>query len=195
MSGCIILAGGQSRRLGFDKRRLRLWGADGPTLLEHTLALVAPLSTEVIVVLNDADAWPNLAARSVPDAYPEAGPLGGLASGMQALHAETALVVACDMPQLEPALLAALSAEPLAADVRCLVRPVTGPEPLLALYHRRCRCSAETLLRQGERRMSAFLATLCRDERGPGWWARYDPAGRSFTNINRPHDLATMDRL
>lgn len=192
MSGSIILAGGRSRRLGYDKRRLRLGGDTGPTLLEQIVACVTPLSSDVIVVLNDAAAWPDLAARCVPDAYPDTGPLGGLVSGLRVLLAETALVVACDLPLLEPTLLAALMAEPLTADVRCLVRPPNGPEPLIALYRRSCLPLAEALVQQGERRMSALLNALHRDERGPDWWRRYDPAGRSFTNINRPEDLAAF---
>jgi molybdopterin-guanine dinucleotide biosynthesis protein A len=192
MVGCLILAGGRSRRFGRDKRRLRLWGATGPTLLEHTVALAAPLCAETIVVLNDPEAWPDLTARCVPDAYPDAGPLGGLVSGFQALQADTALVLAADLPLLQPALLAALIATPLSSDVRCLVRPPTGPEPLLAVYQHQCLGIGEALLERGERRMSAFLATLTREERGPDWWKRYDPEGRSFTNINRPDDLADM---
>ncbi len=192
MIGTIILAGGQSRRLGSDKRRLRLWGAAGPTLLEQIVALVTPLSAEVLVVLNDAAAWPELAARCIPDAYPDTGPLGGLASGMQALTSDAALILACDMPLLEPTLLAALVATPLTTDVRCLIQPPTGREPLLAVYHRNCLPVAETLLAQGERRLSALLAALRREELGPHWWARYDPDGRSFTNVNRPDDLVRV---
>lgn len=192
MIGSIILAGGHSRRLGTDKRRLRLWGAAGPTLLEYTVARAATVSSEVLVVLNDAEAWPDLQARCLPDAYPDCGPLGGLISGLQALTAEAALVLACDMPLLEPALLAALITKPIVGDVRCLVRTPTGPEPLLAVYQRRCLPIAETLLQRGERRMSALLHELQREEYGPAWWQRYDPTGRSFTNINRVEDLAEL---
>ncbi len=56
----VVVAGGRSRRLGQDKRRLRLWGEVGPTLLEHTLQVLAPLCAELIVVTT-----PQVAAQSV----------------------------------------------------------------------------------------------------------------------------------
>jgi molybdenum cofactor guanylyltransferase len=80
----IVLAGGRSTRLGQDKRRLQLWGSQGPTLLARTVALAAACCAEVVVVLNDPEAWPDLPARLVLDAYPGVGPLGGLASGLAA---------------------------------------------------------------------------------------------------------------
>lgn len=108
----IVIAGGRSRRLGFDKRRLKLWGDAGPTLLEHTVALVGSLCSEVVVVLNDAEQWPGLPARMIPDAFPEAGALGGLATGLGAASSPYALAVASDMPLLNPRLLRAMLEQP-----------------------------------------------------------------------------------
>ncbi|MEP7190641.1 MAG: NTP transferase domain-containing protein, partial [Roseiflexaceae bacterium] len=64
-TSAIVLAGGVSRRLGQDKRRLRLWRAAGPTLLEYVVGIVARLCADVLVVLNDPDAWAELPARLV----------------------------------------------------------------------------------------------------------------------------------
>jgi molybdopterin-guanine dinucleotide biosynthesis protein A len=99
--------------MGQDKRCLRLWGAHAPTLLAHTVALVATVCAEVVVVLNDSAAWPDLPGRLVPDAFPGAGPLGGLATGLAAVTTDAALLLACDMPLLQPALLRALLDAPL----------------------------------------------------------------------------------
>ncbi len=95
-ASAVILAGGLSRRLGQDKRRLRLWGEGGPTLLERTVATVGALCADVVVVLNDPEGWPGLGGRHVPDAYPDGGALGGIYSGLAAAEEEHALVVACD---------------------------------------------------------------------------------------------------
>jgi molybdopterin-guanine dinucleotide biosynthesis protein A len=198
VSAAIILAGGRSARMGQDKRHLRLWGMRGPSLLAHTVALAAGLCAEVIVVLNDPEAWPDLPARLVPDAYPGAGPLGGLASGLAALAADRALLLACDMPLLQPALLRAMLAEPLDGDA-LVPRRAAAPgdpqhghdaEPLLAVYRQTCLPTITACLAHDERRMGAALRQLAVRALDPDWWARFDADGRSFLNLNRPADLA-----
>jgi molybdenum cofactor guanylyltransferase len=196
--GIIILAGGRSTRMGQDKRHLRLWGAQGPTLLAHTVALATAICAEVLVALHDPEAWPDLPARRIPDRYPGAGPLGGLASGLSALTADTALLLACDLPLLQPALVRALLALPCdeAALVPQRADATNQPphqlmaEPLLAVYHRQCLPVITACLAQDERRMGALLRQIAVRYLEPAWWMRSDPDGRSFLNLNRPEDLA-----
>ena len=190
MSTGIILAGGRSTRLGQDKRRLRLWGAHGPTLLAHTVALAAACCAEVLVVLNDPEAWRDLPARLVPDAYPGAGPLGGLASGLAVLTTDKALLLACDLPLLQPALLRALLAEPLASDALVPRQHNAQIEPLIAVYHQTCLPTLTACLTHDERRMGAAVRRLAVRYLAPDWWRRFDAEGRSFLNLNRPEDLA-----
>jgi molybdopterin-guanine dinucleotide biosynthesis protein A len=203
MTAAIILAGGHSRRMGQDKRRLRLWGAAGPTLLEHIVTLAGAVCPEVIVVLNDPEAWPALPARLVIDAYPGTGPLGGLATGLAALVASQALLLACDLPLLQPALLRALVATPLIEDALVPRRLATEggsandltAEPLLAVYHQSCLPTLTTVLARDERRMGAALSCLAVRYLDPSWWMRFDPDGQSFLNLNRPEDLTRATQL
>src|SRR3954447_16105779 len=109
-SSAIVLAGGVSRRLGQDKRRLRLWGSAGPTLLEYVVGIVARLCADVVVVLNDPDAWSTLPARLAPDVYADGGSLGGIYADLLAAEHEYALAVACDMPFLNAGLIGAMLA-------------------------------------------------------------------------------------
>src|SRR5690349_521379 len=108
--GVIILAGGQSRRMGRNKALLRLT-PDRPTLIEEVAATVAPLGP-ILLVTNTPDAYAFLDLPMVPDARPGAGALGGLYSGLLATACPFNLVVACDMPFLQPALLRALADQP-----------------------------------------------------------------------------------
>ena len=138
-----MLAGGVSRRLGQDKRRLRLWGSAGPTLLEYVVGIVARLCADVVVVLNDPDTWASLPARLVPDVYADGGSLGGIYAGLLAAEHEYALAVACDMPFLNAGLIGAMLARPRDYDVlvpRSLqpgtARNALDVEPLHAIYTR-----------------------------------------------------------
>lgn len=195
-ASAVILAGGQSRRMGQDKRRLRLWGPAGPTLLEHTVGLLAGLCDEVIAVLNDPQEWAGLPARLVSDTYPDGGALGGIFSGLVAARFEHALVVAADMPSLNPALLAAMLARPRIYDallprspVPNIVRNTHDVEPLHAIYSRACLAPIRTTLESGQRMITAFFPLVRIAYVEPAESARYDPLGRSFQNLNTPEQV------
>jgi molybdenum cofactor guanylyltransferase len=187
----LIIAGGQSRRFGSDKRRLRLWGAAGPTLLEHTIAILAPLCSELIVALNDPENWPNLPARLVPDEAHNVGPLGGLYAGLRAAQYPAALVVAADLPLLNPQLLRALIDYPLIGDALVPQRPA-GLEPLHAIYCRSCLPRLTSYLQQGDRSMHGFLAQITIQHPPLALLEQHDPEERSFYNINAPDQLAII---
>lgn len=201
-ASAIVIAGGQSRRLGQDKRRLRLWGEGGPTLLEHTVALVGGLCDDVVVVLNDAEHWPMLPGRHVPDRYPDGGALGGIYSGLVAAEGEHALVVASDMPLLNPQLLAALLARPRDYDVlapRALspgaTRNSLDLETLHAIYGKGCLEPMRLALDAGRRQIAAFFPQVRVAVFEPEATRAYDPHGVSLLNINTAEQLEQIRSL
>ncbi|HVJ37001.1 MAG TPA: molybdenum cofactor guanylyltransferase [Stenotrophomonas sp.] len=96
----VILAGGRSTRMGRDKAMLDWQGAP---LLAHMGRLLRRAGARRVVV---SGAYP--AFGGVPDLWPDLGPIGGLCSVAQQLPDGELLVVAVDMPALQPAALAAL---------------------------------------------------------------------------------------
>lgn len=198
----IVVAGGQSRRIGFDKRRLRLWGAQGPTLLERTLDTLAPLCDELVVVLNDPQQWPHLQARLVSDIYADGGVLGAVYVGLLAAQHPHSLVVAADMPLLNAHLLAAMLAYPRTYDL-LIPRSIgsdTAPtrgyvEPLHAIYSRACLIPMRQLLYAGTRRMTDLLERVRVTYLAHQDQECYDPHGLSFANINTPADLERVRQV
>lgn len=186
--------------MGRDKRRLRLWGAQGPMLLEHAVARAACVSDDIIVALNDPHDWPGLAARLVVDEMAHAGPLAGLAAGLAVCRHEYALTLACDLPFIQNALLEALLIYPRPYDALAPLRPAgaraprnaIAAEPLLAVYRRSCRAAINHCLERGARALIDLLALVDTQYLPPDVWRRYDPEGLSFINLNRPEDLAGM---
>ena len=201
-TSAIILAGGLSRRLGRDKRRERLWGPGGPTLLEHTVELLSGLCGDVVVVLNDPEQWPGLPARCVPDAYADGGALGGIYSGLLAALHPYALAVACDMPYLNAGLLGAMLARPRDYDVlvpRSLEPGTTrnrlGVESLHAIYGKSCLEPMRATLESGRRQIAAFFLQVRVAYVEPAETQRYDPDGRTFMNVNTPEQMEQAARL
>lgn len=150
------------------------------------------------VIAND----PNLPLRAglpsaVPilaDAYPNSGPLGGIATGLAACP-DWGLFVACDMPLLNPALFAwfqGLASEQMPAGIERwdAIVPIIDnyPEPLHALYHRRCLPAIEARLAQGDRRANSFLPDVRVRNVADDELRRLDPELRSFFNANTPEE-------
>jgi len=135
-SGCslVILAGGRSRRMGRDKAGLPVGDR---TLIEHLAHRLRPVVDETIVAGGSASL--ELAGvRRIDDRQPGMGPLAGMHAGFLAARHSLVWVVACDLPDVEPALGALMrnvaqdceagqrSVRSLLA--RCTVRYLTAPE-------------------------------------------------------------------
>ncbi|QDY86444.1 molybdenum cofactor guanylyltransferase [Paenibacillus polymyxa] len=103
----IIVAGGRSSRMGQDKALLQLGGV---TVLERIAAVLGKVAGRVIVVTQDAQQYRGLGLETTTDLYPGLGPLSGIHAGLSASKTEWGIVVACDMPFVQPEILHALLA-------------------------------------------------------------------------------------
>ncbi len=196
----VVVAGGQSRRMGQDKRRLRLWGAASPTLLEHTIDTLAQVCSEVVAVLNDPADWPSLPARIVGDIYPHGGALGGIYSGLVAAQTQHALVVAADLPLLSLALLRWMIAQPRDYDVLAprlggKARNKLGVESMHAVYSRACLEPMQRQLEAGNPQVIGFFSEVRVRLIEPETIAYLDPSSHSFLNVNTPDELEQVRKL
>jgi len=189
----VVLAGGQSSRLGSDKSFLLM--EDQP-LVAHTVRKLAVLSDDLIVVTNDPARYKPLAlpVRLVPDEKPGVGALMGIYSGLKAVHHSQALIVACDMPFLNLSLLRYML--PLAGG-HDIVIPRLGEflEPLHAIYTKACLPAIACLLEQGRRQITAFFHEVRVRYVEAGEIDRFDPDHLSFINVNTPQDWDRVQAL
>jgi molybdopterin-guanine dinucleotide biosynthesis protein A len=186
-----ILAGGQGRRLGGVQKPLLEVG--GRTVLERTVAAVAPLAGALFLV-GDPALLGGLGHRVVADRRPGQGPLAGLEAALAESPAETLLLLGGDMPFLTTALLERLLGEAPGADVVCMAGE-RGLEPLCARYHRRLLGQVTALLDGGERSVQALLEALA----GSAALAALPPRDArerlALTNLNTADDLARARAL
>lgn len=179
-----ILAGGAARRMGGEHKALLPVGQT--PIVERELAALRQVANPVFIVAPDPAPFAHLGVVVLPDRRPGCGALGGIYTAILESAHERVLVVACDMPFLNPALLRHM------AGVRDadLVIPRTsgGLEPLCAIYTRRCAESIRTRLDRGALEASVLPDGLKIQEIGPEMLAAYDPRGLMFVNVNTPHD-------
>lgn len=189
----MILAGGQSRRLGTDKAFLSV---DGQPLVARTLESLAPLSDDRLIVTNTPEAFEglNLLARLIRDERPGVGSLMGIYSGLKAACYANALVVACDMPFLSLPLLRFMI--PLAAGYDVVIPRIGGlAEPLHAIYSRTCLAPMARLLDKGQRKIIAFFHEVRVRYVEEAEIDLLDPHHLSFLNVNTVEDWRSAKKL
>jgi len=143
----IILAGGQSRRMGRDKASLPL---GEQTLLEQLIEQLAGRFQEIIISVSKGQPYPLNNVRQVEDRYENAGPLAGLLAGLQASSSDISLVVPCDQPEIDLGIVRDMLQVLGQHD---LVYPrLDGqiPHPLFALYRRSLWPVIEKLINEGK---------------------------------------------
>jgi molybdopterin-guanine dinucleotide biosynthesis protein A len=180
----IVLAGGASQRMGRDKAFLEL---NGRPLVAHVIERIAQVCEDVIVVARNAEPFTGLGARSVEDRFRGVGVLGGLHAGLEAAANELALVVACDMPFLNPELLVAFARWAEGFDVAVL-RQGEQVEPLHGAYRRTCLSAIETAIRAGRRRIVSFFPLVRVHYVAQEDVIPLDAEMHSFRNINTPEE-------
>jgi molybdopterin-guanine dinucleotide biosynthesis protein A len=193
-AAAIVLAGGRSTRLGRDKASEPLLGLP---LLQRVLDRVDGLVDGRIVVVRAGQVLPAVAGHDfviVEDLYPDAGPLGGIYTGLAAMQAPHAVVVACDMPLLQRRLISELLRLAPAHD---LVVPVDEglPQPLCAAYAKACIEPIRRQIEAGDLRIMNAFEHLRARYLAPVEWRAFDPQGLSFQNLNREEDLARAAAL
>jgi molybdopterin-guanine dinucleotide biosynthesis protein A len=189
----IVLAGGQSKRLGRDKALLEL---QGQPLVSRTVQKLAALSDDLLVVTSDPSRYIplGLPARLIPDERPGVGSLMGIYSGLRAARNIHALAVACDMPFLNLPLLRYMV--PLASSYDVVIPRLGGlTEPLHAIYGKSCLPFMAGLLEQGRRRIIAFFDQVQVRYVEQGEIERFDPRHLSFVNVNTPSEWAKVQEL
>ncbi len=187
----VVLAGGQSSRLGMDKSLVTV---NGRPLIEQIVAKLVTLSDDVIIVTNSTGKYDYLEVRLVSDIYPGKGALGGIYSGLKAATNTYSLVVACDMPFLDLNLLRYMILLAPGHDV--VIPRIEGlTEPLHAIYSKGCLEPIGRLLARGGLKIIDLFPEVRVRYVGEDEVDIFDPQHLSFFNVNTPEDLEVMRKL
>jgi len=206
MKSCIILCGGQSRRMGQDKGLMNL---NGTPMIIHTLEIVRDIVDEIVLVLRDEKQLGlyekcvngfeteknehNTKIKTVIDIETDQGPLFGLYTGLLNIKSEGALLLPCDSPFISHYFVNKMFELTAESEVQAMVPmwPDGLTEPLHSYYLKECIPMIRDRLEKGFRNVKSLLDILNVFYVDVG---TLDPDKKSFINLNRPEDVPAFLR-
>ncbi len=180
----VVLAGGQSRRMGQPKHALTT--ATGVSLLASAWSVLREVCNGQVWVSR---AHPDAASgyAEVLDRFPERGPLAGIEAALAQCRQEWLCVLAVDLPFVPPELFLSLyeaSHREHRIDVLYPVVPGGDRQPLAALWNTRTRSAVADFLASGRApRVESLIQELTAAEvaiERPEW----------LMNVNTPEEWA-----
>ena len=179
----LVLAGGESRRMGQDKALLT---RNGKSQLQHTVDLLEEACERVFVSARREqhdDAERSRFAQIV-DRYDGIGPVAGILTALEEHPVADWLILACDLPNIDAETLQYL------LERRSATQPFTAfrssyddlPEPLCAVY----RAGSDSIVRQFiDNGIVCPRKILLRSDT----CLLHQPNPAALDNINTPDDL------
>lgn len=183
----VVLAGGQSRRMGRDKALVVVDGR--PMAAAVADALRGAGCSPVLAVGGDARALTALGLPVVADGWPGEGPLGAIVTALGHTLVPT-MVVACDLPWLSAEVIATVVAAAGRPDVDVAIATTqldpagaVRDEPMCACWLPSALPALTARFAAGERAVHAVLddVRVC----------RVSVAAAALRNVNVPGDLPT----
>ena len=184
----LILAGGDSRRMGQDKAALVL---DGKTLLERVTATMQQVFPKVVVSVRQLRG--GVVVPQVCDEQEASGPLAGLIAGLSQVDTPWVFAVACDMPFVTPAIVNRLAE--LRNGFQAVVPVVGGyQQPLAAFYAASALETMRASLAAGDRSLRGTLEKLEVRYVNEAELRECDPQLRSFFDLGTPQDFQAAQK-
>jgi molybdenum cofactor guanylyltransferase len=150
----VILAGGQSRRMGRDKAFLE---TGGQILLSRQIQLAREIGAAEIFISGRVETdYSAFGCRVLQDKFSDAGPLSGIERALNAITSPFLLVLAVDLPEMKAEILRLLVSR-CAENFGAIPRVHGNIEPLAAFYPKSAQSLAETLLCAGENSVVGFV--------------------------------------
>jgi len=179
----LVLAGGESRRMGRDKATLEYHGRPQ---VEWAVELLTRHCERVFVSVRPGHTADPVRARhaTIVDAHEGIGPIAGIAAAQAAHPAAAWLVLACDLPFLGDEALRRLIAVRGAHAVTAYRSTHDGmPEPLCAIYEPDTRPGVLAAIAAGRHCPRKFVI-----QTGVPLLVQPDPA--TLDNVNTPEEFA-----
>ena len=95
LNSAIVLAGGKSSRMGFDKQLIEI---DNMLIGNYIAKELSMYFSEVIIVTNRPELYIDSSFKVIGDIYTGHGPISGIHAGLVESSSQYNYITACDMP-------------------------------------------------------------------------------------------------
>lgn len=183
----IILAGGKSSRMGFDKQFLKI---DEKRLMNLVINKLEEEFDEIIIVTNKPDEYIGFKEKIRTDIIKGMGPLSGIHSGLSEASSEYAFVIACDMPNINIDYVRYMKKVIEGKDMdACVTRTKDNIEPLHGFYSKGIVERIEKHLLSNRRSINSLIHDLKTHYIEESEAMEFGLNGDVFKNLNTKEDL------
>ena len=183
----IILAGGKSSRMGFDKQFLKI---KERLLIENLIQRLKPSFNEIVIVTNRPEEYKSLPVIVTQDVFKGIGPLAGIHAGLLKSTSHFSYIIACDMPNINIEFINYMKSQITGSDKKAAIaRFKEWVEPFNAFYSKDIIEVLEDFLELGGRSVSRFSNNLdayfIEEEKAREFSQNWD----MFYNLNTKDDI------
>ncbi len=151
---CVVLCGGQSRRMGTNKAFLKI---GGKYIIEGLIEKLKDISENILVVVDKREKYAQITkyggVRILEDEQKNFGPVEGIRVGLTHSSEALSFICACDMPLVDPKCVEELHRW-VQEGIDCVIPVVNGKNhPLHGFYSRRILPVVEELVSAGKHRI------------------------------------------
>lgn len=178
----VILAGGNSSRMGTDKGLVNF---NGKMLVEHVIDAAKKITNNIIII-TQTPAYQKFGFPCHADIFKEKGALGGIYTGLVNSTTQKNLVLGCDMPFLSQNIFTGLINNCNGVDALITLHQ-DKEEPLCSIYNKSCVQHFKALLQRGRLKITDALMGL--KTRMISFDKEEWFVGNEFANINSDEEL------
>lgn len=183
----VILAGGKSSRMGFDKQFLKI---QEKRLIDIISKKLKAEFDEIIIVTNKKEEYAGGNYRAICDEIPGQGPLSGIHAGLRAASSKYVYFIACDMPDLNLQYIRRMKQKLKDSQKDgCICELNSKIEPFNSFYSKKVIGNIERALQDGVRSVHRLSKTLDLVVIQEDEVQKYDRPLSMFSNLNTKEDL------
>ena len=183
----IILAGGKSSRMGFDKQLLKV---NERKLMDSIIQKLNREFDEIIIVSNKPELYIGLSHIITRDILEDKGALGGIHAGLSFSSSKYAFVTACDMPNINVDYVRYMKNKlDFDNSFGCITKFCDWVEPFGSFYSIDLIQNIEKYLETGRRSINGVIKDINITYIAEKEARKFSPNWDMFLNLNTKEDL------